>query len=150
MSEVERTLDERTCPVCGKSFFVTPKSRRKYCSGECSRQYNHEKYFRTYKPTPKVTKVCEHCGKKFVAKRKSQRFCSDGCAVAHWRGKRDETYNAAEESAKRVARRGEISRYAREAVAALTPKKRAELAIMFGMSRKRANELFLEIDPEEL
>ena len=87
---------------------------------------------------------------KFVARRKSQRFCSDGCAVAHWRGKRAETYDTAEESAKHAARRDEISQYAQEAVAALTPKKRAELAIMFGMSRKRANELFLEIDPEEL
>lgn len=33
-----------------------------------------------------MKKHCDRCGKKFVAKRKSARFCSDACRVAYNRG----------------------------------------------------------------
>lgn len=96
---------EKTCPTCGKQF-VSSLLNRVYCSKECFIQHRMSlrgrikkvcdkcgKVFftntdKTYckacaykKEKVKVTAKCEECGKKFIKKRKNQRFCCSACLI---------------------------------------------------------------------
>ena len=89
---------EKTCECCGKKF-VTKRYPTKYCSQQC-----YFKVRRTKKNERKMQliqqydssigvvcqdgkllypKVCEHCGKEFMAPRPNGRFCCTKCHDAH-------------------------------------------------------------------
>ena len=96
---------EKTCECCGKKF-VTKRYPTKYCSQQC-----YFKVRRTRKNERKMKlmlqydsafpvvcqdgilrypKVCDHCGKEFMAPRPNGRFCCTKCHDAHDRKARQE------------------------------------------------------------
>ena len=96
---------EKTCECCGKKY-VTKRYPTKYCSVQC---YN--KVRRTRRNERKMEliqqydsafpvvcqdgilrypKVCDHCGKEFMAPRPNGRFCCTKCHDAHDRRNRQE------------------------------------------------------------
>ena len=96
---------EKTCECCGKKY-VTKRYPTKYCSAQC---YN--KLRRTRRNERKMEliqqydsafpvvcqdgilrypKVCDHCGKEFMAPRPNGRFCCTKCHDAHDRKNRQE------------------------------------------------------------
>jgi len=61
------------CKSCGKSFSRLPrgKAKRRFCSRECASEAKRKQ---------PQTRNCENCGKPYVPKRKTSRFCSLECA----------------------------------------------------------------------
>lgn len=68
---------EKTCNVCGRSFMGTATQR--FCSNACKAKYRRDNGL------DDVERVCEQCGKRFMASRfGEQKFCSRECqAIAH-------------------------------------------------------------------
>ena len=69
-------LIKRTCPACGKTFFVKQTSRQQCCSIQCANQ------IKPHKPISYVEKICAVCGKKFTVpyELRKQKSCSKSCA----------------------------------------------------------------------
>lgn len=69
-------MEQRTCPVCGKSF--TPRSaNQRYCEGRgpCYRKATNAEYRSTTEAA-----ACKECGTEFERTRGSgQVYCSDDC-----------------------------------------------------------------------
>ncbi len=63
----------RFCVVCGKA--LTGKQER-YCGERCKKKAERN---RLRENRPKAIKVCQHCGKEFVADHKNRKYCSDEC-----------------------------------------------------------------------
>ena len=61
------------CENCGKEIYITPyrecRNKHHFCSQQCSAQWR----------TKNKSAICEVCGKVFVKKYKTQRFCSNEC-----------------------------------------------------------------------
>ena len=62
----------KTCKYCGNEITGTGKV---YCSRACRNRANP----RQAKETAKLEKVCEVCGKTFMAKRRDRLYCSKNC-----------------------------------------------------------------------
>lgn len=78
----------RICLYCGKEFEGEGKQR--YCDRRCMQKQWYED---NYKPKEPVEKECLYCGKKFIAKRITQMFCSTPCNTKHnRRDKADKKY----------------------------------------------------------
>lgn len=69
MKAVEQT---KKCPICGKEF-VPKHKRQKYCTSECSYNYQLE-----VQKTRKIPVECPICGKVFMGGPRS-RTCSEEC-----------------------------------------------------------------------
>ena len=70
-------MQEKTCPVCGKTF-VTANPVQKYCSVACRskelQRRRREKEERQY-----YVGKCRFCGKSFIRISEGQLYCSDEC-----------------------------------------------------------------------
>lgn len=91
----------RSCVICGKKF-LTRNGKQICCSSDCRKLY-HKKFtepLRRARDEPAVLATCpdcrntrgkasaleiacEHCGKKFVPRNASQRFCCKKCGYLH-------------------------------------------------------------------
>ena len=96
---------KKKCECCGKSF-VTKRYPTKYCSQSCYRKMQRTavnlrkmQLMKQYDSSLEVTcddgklrfrKVCDHCGKEFMASRPNGRFCCTRCHDAHVRKMRQE------------------------------------------------------------
>ena len=109
---------ERTCPICGESFFTT-NSRRVYCSKECARRKDY------HKPEPKQPKRCEVCGKEFVPVSIKRRYCSKDCSLKAWRARHP--YDAEADREREHRNYAEYEGMAKVAVAALSEEQRDKL-----------------------
>ena len=76
-----KTLVERICPICGKSFFVAPatikNNRGKVCSPQCQ-------YIKIGQRDTRLTVTCDRCGKEFkrnphAVNRHEKHYCSRAC-----------------------------------------------------------------------
>lgn len=66
--------EEKTCPICGKTFSDVVSKHRKYCSPECANSALRKREIRT----------CIHCGKEFSTQiSRNQKFCSRECFYSH-------------------------------------------------------------------
>ena len=67
----------KLCKFCGKEI----DEKRIYCSRSCRNKANprqgHEE--------PHIPKICEICGKEFLATRRDRKYCSDSC---NWTARR--------------------------------------------------------------
>ena len=63
----------RVCAVCGKP--LTGRQER-YCSKRCKGKAERN---RLRESRPKAIKVCQNCGKEFVADPKNRKYCSEEC-----------------------------------------------------------------------
>ena len=63
----------RVCAVCGKP--LTGRQER-YCSKRCKGKAERN---RLRESRPEAIKVCQNCGKEFVADHKNRKYCSDEC-----------------------------------------------------------------------
>lgn len=82
---VERAggMEERACEVCGTTFTVTARSRKRYCGDKCKsvassrRQVARNREARRGRP-------CENCGKEISPDRLVlARYCSEKCRKEH-------------------------------------------------------------------
>lgn len=72
----------KTCKWCGKTFYAE-RRQQKYCSAECRYQatYDNTKSKMVKKPNQKrkkpdySPKMCPYCGKEFIPKHGSQKYC---------------------------------------------------------------------------
>lgn len=87
MSKVEDDWQEMTCPVCGRSFYVSSYRRqRRYCSVACRNKAEYRrKCERAGKPVGVQVKRCEVCGEEFMPSRRNVRCCSRKCRLARYR-----------------------------------------------------------------
>ena len=78
----------KKCVVCGKAFRVKSHPNKKYCSEECQKagakilrlkRVREQKKF-SQLPEDERKRKCVACGKKFIAKRRDQRYCSKRCS----------------------------------------------------------------------
>ena len=86
---------EKKCECCGK-MFETKRYPTKYCSQACYRKMQRTavnkrkmKLMKQYDSsldvicddgTLRFRKVCDHCGKEFIAYKQTTMFCSSACA----------------------------------------------------------------------
>ena len=76
--------DERKCLNCGKEIART--KNKSYCSRACRNQHLTR---RDMEEAPKYPKTCKICGKEFLARRPTKKYCSDKCNwVAQWEKKK--------------------------------------------------------------
>lgn len=68
----------KQCPICGNSFSVNSRSRRKYCSEACVKKVMSQSGKRRKKTLQE--KQCPLCGKKFFHSSKLTKYCSNDCA----------------------------------------------------------------------
>ena len=96
---------EKTCECCGKKF-ETKRYPTKYCSQQCyfkvkrtkknerkmqlMQQYDSAFQVVCQDGILRYPKVCDHCGKEFMAPRPNGRFCCTKCHDAHKRDARQE------------------------------------------------------------
>jgi len=113
----------KNCEYCGKQFRVFPSiSHRRFCSDKCARAWRRgrksteifdEEWHKKQRikhleqMKPRVTKVCEWCGKKFQirlyeALRGQGRFCSRKCQMLWMNRVRNVQPDAIEKRAKRM------------------------------------------------
>ena len=111
-TEVHKTINidcpmgfEKKCECCGKKF-ETKRYPTKYCSQACYRKMQRTavnkrkmKLMKQYDSsldvicddgTLRFRKVCDHCGKEFMAPRPNGRFCCTKCHDAHDRKMKQE------------------------------------------------------------
>lgn len=105
------TQIELKCPVCGKEF-TTCNPHDKYCSRECRLMYQRAMRKRkrmlergedpgdiqVHLRAPKVMghpRVCQECGKEFLAKSVDTKYCSERCRNRHYDRKRTVAKNLA-------------------------------------------------------
>lgn len=81
----EKKADKGNCLICGRSLNSFGGNGRKYCSRQCralaEKRLAKERYQKTQAQAPK--KECEWCGKQYVPKYKTQRFCSRNCSTRY-------------------------------------------------------------------
>lgn len=65
---------KHTCPICGNEFVTNTKNARKYCSDECKQNAVYKRKRQYPKP-----RVCDICGKEFMATHWRSRYCSEFC-----------------------------------------------------------------------
>jgi endogenous inhibitor of DNA gyrase (YacG/DUF329 family) len=69
---------ELVCSRCGKAFWRVKNAKRVFCSRACQEAARGPR-------KPIHRKVCDQCGKDFMAHRAKIRFCSKSCAhTAYW------------------------------------------------------------------
>lgn len=72
------------CPECGKDVVRKQNYKRQICcSDKCRRKHKKKLY-----PRPTITKICEHCGKEFIAyvsleKANPKKYCNRSCYEKH-------------------------------------------------------------------
>ena len=66
---------ERTCVQCGKTFYLSNKTRVLYCSPDCRLKANSEREKAKRQP---IFKSCECCGKRFQSIR-GAKYCGAEC-----------------------------------------------------------------------
>ena len=69
--------EERLCAYCGKKFITFKYGKTKYCSHKCATLFGADKKKKENKNVK--MKICEHCGKTYVAKKDTQKYCSRNC-----------------------------------------------------------------------
>lgn len=75
----------RKCEICGKAFRFDSKPNKKYCSTSCrqkaQRLRDRERRGDVFlaKSEEERTRVCEVCGKTYVAKTPNQKYCCYKC-----------------------------------------------------------------------
>lgn len=75
----------RKCEICGKAFRFSSHPNKKYCSVSCrqkaARLREQERYGDVFlsKPEEERTRICEVCGKPYVAKQPKQKYCCHKC-----------------------------------------------------------------------
>ena len=67
---------KHTCPVCGNEFVTYIKNARKYCSDDCKHKADYKRKRKRQYPMPRV---CDICGKEFMATHWHSRYCSEFC-----------------------------------------------------------------------
>lgn len=84
-------IRERRCPVCGRIIGQSGQGApRKYCSDECSAEYERKNY---KKMKAGRIAVCRNCGQPFTAiceNRSRRRFCSRNCYFEYRYGMKEE------------------------------------------------------------
>ena len=86
---------EYFCEYCGKPRWSDHPNRNRFCSRECA---NKAKRLQTLtrlelkrrQHESEMTRLCDNCGKPFVAKHKGQRFCNRACRYVNALRKRHE------------------------------------------------------------
>lgn len=63
----------RRCLNCGREL---PTRNRSYCSRACRNKHLTRK---DMAEEPKYRKICENCGKEFLARRPTRKYCSNKC-----------------------------------------------------------------------
>jgi len=86
---------KKTCPSCGREFFVKPSVAKKgwgrYCSRKCLNVAHNWK-------GGKIKRICETCGKEFevwhstVKNKNRGKFCSQQCAYIRYIGKNNPSW----------------------------------------------------------
>jgi len=79
---------EKTCPQCFARF-RTDSPAKVYCSGSCTEAARREREQSERnrdncgrRVAKGVRLVCERCGKSYVGRSRSRKYCSDGCKKA--------------------------------------------------------------------
>lgn len=79
---------EKTCPQCFARF-RTDSPAKVYCSGSCTEAARREREQSernrdncSRRVAKGVRLVCERCGKAYVGRSRSRKYCSDGCKKA--------------------------------------------------------------------
>lgn len=83
--------DRRTCPMCGKEFYVRPNSTRVTCgSALCVKKYSYCAQYKRQKPKPKkeYKKICKNCGLEFITTRGYKKFHCNQCYLDYHKNKR--------------------------------------------------------------
>jgi hypothetical protein len=84
-SYVERSggMQTRACEQCGASFFVTPRSLRKYCGSSCKARATQDRLNKRLREQ-KTGRVCAHCSGPISPDRYiTTNYCSEQCRRAH-------------------------------------------------------------------
>lgn len=127
----------KECLVCGKKF--DGPSYKKYCGSKCRRKEDSKK-----RQHPPEMKVCDVCGKEFLAFSMRRKTCSDECSIEHerqWRNAYRKKYYKEVEAGTRTIERKEKE----EGVNIMSKKMEEE----FFKERERMNR-FRRGDPEAL
>ncbi len=72
------------CEYCGKPRWSDHPNRNRFCSRECANKAKHLETLKRQEQKQRqreadMTRLCDNCGKSFVAKHKGQRFCNRSC-----------------------------------------------------------------------
>lgn len=146
MSKVEEDWQEMTCPVCGRSFYVSSYRRqRRYCSVTCrNKAVYRRKCERAGKPIGRQVKRCEVCGEEFVASRSDTRCCSRKCRLARYR-----MLNPDYKTMQKHWVSDECCEAARVAVSALNESQVDELRWAFADGRKKDKALRMWLEDSD-
>lgn len=106
----------KVCKWCGKEFKAA--GPRIYCSRICANLAELEKRKERYKkkhsklpvfkdkPEEERKRICQHCGKEFVAEYAVQRYCTTACQKAANNEQRYARKSAYRQETKKVRRKG--------------------------------------------
>lgn len=76
MQNINKKVLIKKCSYCGKKFETT-KNNKKYCSKKC--EIKNKLKLDKRKKNRKYEKICNYCGKLFMANKKTN-YCSDECS----------------------------------------------------------------------